>query len=364
MAKFSTISQHLFDQRSKEALEKTPLRKEYSLKNLEVLDDSTLSLDGTKVGMSKDAFAGICKAVGLPKGFDKTFTGAFGDKARQQLVNRLKVAAQAKGNTTVSLVVNPDSRKIVAVQKNPEDLISNKTFLDTTSAVINKYGLEVNDFSVNSDGAVAINTSSPKNVWGLEGLKDEEFYGGITFTNSPHGGFQVSPYLYRLVCSNGMIGRTFEENLRLGQMHPHHMEDFWKSLNDLADRGFRPATFEAKVRNAINTPASLAELENAHYDLKALSDADTKELEAWIPLQQTRAKFHLHGIDTVEFTSAQKKGARTGTSVWDVVNGITHFASHDNGFKIEDYDRRRLQVEAGRLLSKNFDMANFVPSPF
>jgi hypothetical protein len=58
------------------------------------------------------------------------------------------------------------------------------------------------------------------------------------------------------------------------------------------------------------------------------------------------------------------KGAKTGTSIWDLVNGITHFASHDNGFKIEDYDRRKLQLEASRLLTKNYDMANFVKSPF
>ena len=364
MAKFETISQQLFDAKSKEAVLRTPIRREFGLKDIEVINENTLSLDNKQVPMNSEAFKGLCKIVGLPVGFDKTFSQAFGDKARQQLVNRLKVAAQAKGNTSVSLVLNPDTKKIIGVQKDPRDLISNQTFLDTTSGIINKYGLEVNDFSVNSDGGVAINASSPKNVWGLEGLKDEEFYGGISFLNSPNGGFQVSPYLQRLVCSNGMIGRSFEETMALGQMDSFSMEKFWQKLNSLADRGFRPESFEAKVRLAMNTNASLAELENASATLKSLSDADTKELESWIPLQSTRAKFHLAGIDTLNFSGNQKKGAKTGTSVWDLVNGITHFASHDNGFKIEDYDRRRLQVEASRLLTKNFDMANFVKSPF
>jgi hypothetical protein len=98
--------------------------------------------------------------------------------------------------------------------------------------------------------------------------------------------------------------------------------------------------------------------------MRSLSDADHKELEAWVPLHNTRAKFHESRIDTISFSTAQKKGAKTGTSVWDLVNGITHFATHDNGFKIDDYDRRRLQVEASRMLTKDFDMANFVPSPF
>ena len=364
MAKFETISQSLFDSKSKEAIDKTPVRKEFGLKNIEVIDDRHLAIDGRKVGMNNQAFKGICKAVGLPVGFDKTFTNAFGDKARQQLVNRLKVAAQAKGNTTVSLVLNPDTRGIIAVQKNPEDIVSNQTFLDTSKSIIDKYNLSVNNFSVGSDGNVAINASSPHNAWGIQGLKDEDFFGGISFTNSPHSGFQVSPYLHRLVCANGMIGTAFEDSLSLGKMDAFGMEDFWRRLNILADNGFRPQKFEEQVRLAINTRASLAELEDANDTLKAFSDADSKELEAWIPLQSTRSRFHGAGIDTVIFSHNQKKGARTGTSVWDLVNGITHFATHDNAFKIDDFDRRKLQMEASRLLTKQFDMANLVASPF
>lgn len=364
MPNYQTISQSLFEQRSKEAIDKTPTRKEFNLKNLEVINDKTLSLNGKPVEMTKDAFKGLCKSVGLPVGFDKTFSQAFGDKARQQLVNKLKIAAQAKGNTTVSVVINPESRKIVGVQKETKDLISNKTFLDTTSSIINKYGLEVNDFSVSDNGAVAINASSSKNVWGIAGIKDEDFFGGISFTNSVSGGFQVSPYVHRLICANGMIGKSFEESMHLGHMDSRSMEKFWKGLNDLAERRFMPASFEEKVRLSMNTFASLAELENTSIDLKTYSDAQTNELEAWVPLYKTRMRYQAAGIDPHNLASNQKKGAKTGTTVWDLVNGITHFATHDNGFKIEEYDRRKLQVSASRLLTKDFDMANFIKSPF
>lgn len=364
MPKFETLSQHIFDERAKIALSKTPIRKEVSIKDVEIINDTTLKLESHQIKMNKDAFKGICKIVGLPVGFDKTFTASFGDKARQQLVNRLKVAAQAKGDTSLSLVVNPDTKEIISIQKDPRDLVSNSTFIDTTSKIIDKYSLEVSDFSVNNDGAVVINTASPKNVWGVNGLKDEEFYGGISFTNSPNNGFMVSPFLHRLVCANGLVGKTFEESLSLGQMDGFSMEKFWTQLNQLAERGFRPHNFDDRIRLAMNTNASLFELENAHDWLKSLSDADNKELEAWVPLQGTRAKFHSASIDTLAFSTAQKKGAKTGTTVWDLINGVTHFATHDNGFKIDDYDRRRLQVEASRIMTKQFDMANIVPSPF
>lgn len=364
MSKFTTLSQSYFDAKAKEAVAKTPIRREFGLKDIEVINTQTLSLDGKHVPMSGEAFKGLCKIIGLPIGFDRTFSEAFGDKARQQLINKLKLASRAKGNTTVSLVLNPETKKIVGVQADPRDIISNQTFLSTSTQIIDKYGLEINDFSLGDDGTAVINASSPKNVWGLQGLKDEEFFGGVSFINSPNNGFQVSPYLQRLVCDNGMIGRSFEESMKLGQMDGKTMESFWNKLNSLADRGFRPESFEEKVRAAMNTRASLAEMESAAHDLRAYSDADTKELEAWIPIVSTKAKFHLAGIDTNTFSANQRKGAKTGTSVWDLVNGITHFATHNNGFKIEDSNRRKLQMEASRLLTKNHDMANYVRSPF
>ena len=112
------------------------MRREFGLKDLEVINDQTLALDGKQVGMNRDAFKGLCKIVGLPTGFDKTFSSAFGDKARQQLVNRLKIAAQAKGNTSVSVVLNPDTKRIIAVQKDPRDLISNQKTNDEFNRIV------------------------------------------------------------------------------------------------------------------------------------------------------------------------------------------------------------------------------------
>ena len=364
MSKYTTLSAQAFEQKAKLAIARTPLRKEVSLKDIEVISDEVLKVSGKQITMTKPAFKSVCKAVGLPIGFDKTFTSTFGDKARQQLINKLKLAVQAKGSTSLSLVVNPNSKEIIGVQKDAGALTSNQTFIETSSRIIDKYGLDVIDFSVSGDGGLFINATSPKNSWGIKGLKDEDHYGGITFSNNVTDGFGVGSFLYRLVCANGMIGTTFNDTLYLDNTDGFSMEKFWNSLNSLAERGFRPAEFEDKLRLAMNTKASLFEMENTYNFLKCNSDVDAKELESWIPFQTTRAAFHNASIDTADLTMAQKKGAKTGTSVWDVVNGITHFATHDNGIKIDEYDRRRMQVHASNLLTKDFDMANIIPSPF
>jgi hypothetical protein len=364
MTKFTTLSQKAFDNKVKYAIAKTPIRKEVGLKEIEVISHDVLKVSGVQIPMTKSAFKSVCKSVGLPIGFDKTFTSTFGDKARQQLVNKLKLAVQAKGSTTLSLVVNPDSKEIIGVHKDSQMMTSNQTFVETSSRIIDKYKLDVLDFSISNDGGVVINTASPKNSWGIKGMKDEDFYGGISFTNSVNTGFSVSPYLHRLICANGMVGISFEDSLSLESIDGFSMERFWNQLNLLATRGFRPEKFEDRIRLASSTMTSLFEMETAHNLLKSHSDAENKEIEAWIPYHGTRTKFHNSGIDTVELTNAQKKGAKTGTSVWDIVNSITHFATHDNGFKIDEYDRRRLQVQASNILTKDFDMANIIPSPF
>jgi len=364
MPKYTTISQSEFDIKAKQSIALQPVRKEVSLKNIEVVNQNTLKVEDKLIPMSDQAFKDVCKSVGLPISFDKSYSNSFGDKARQQLINRLKVAKAAKGTTTVSLVVSPETKTILGVHKSTKDLISNDAFIKSASQIIDRYDLQVNNFSVSQEGAIVINTSSPKNNWDIAGLKDEHYFGGISFGNDSKNGYQVSPYLERLVCANGMIGRAFEETMKLESFSAMAMEDFFNEMEQLAKRGFKPSMFDEKVKRAIDTRASLFEMETIHSAMRDLSKIEFKELEAWVPLESTRAKYHLVGIDTVTMSKEQKRNAKTGTSVWDLLNGLTHYSTHDNGFAISDNDRRRLQVQAGGLLVKEFDMSNLVASPF
>jgi hypothetical protein len=127
-------------------------------------------------------------------------------------------------------------------------------------------------------------------------------------------------------------------------------------MERLAKTGFKPSMFDEKVKLAIGTKASLFEMEAIHSAMREFSKTEYRELEAWVPLESTRAKYHLAGIDTVTMSKEQKKNAKTGTSVWDLLTGLTHFSTLDNGFAISDDSRRRLQVQAGGLLVKEFDL--------
>jgi hypothetical protein len=93
--------------------------------------------------------------------------------------------------------------------------------------IINDAGLEVADFSVNeSNGGIAVNAFSTNMRFDVPGMKDEHFIGGISFTNNPSNGFQVSPYINRLVCANGLVTRGFEEQYKLTKLDDAEMNQF------------------------------------------------------------------------------------------------------------------------------------------
>jgi hypothetical protein len=142
------------------------------------------------------------------------------------------------------------------------------------------------------------------------------------------------------------------------------MNQFMEHLQRLRVNHYQPQGFTDAVRLVNGTNASLYEMRYAANAIKNVADIDNISLEEWIPLNSTEAAFNRIGVDTDGLDTAKAHNAKTGTSVWELINGITHFATHDNGIEISDYDRRRLQVVAGQLLSKNPDMSNLVRSPF
>ena len=57
----------------------------------------------------------------------------------------------------------------------------------------------------------------------------------------------------------------------------------------------------------------------------------------------------------------QQKNAKTALSVWDVINGVTDFASHNYGYEMKDNSAANLQMQAGSMLCKDsYDTSNLV----
>lgn len=365
MSEVSTLSQQVFDSRKASAIQIQPVRKTVPLGQIEIVNPGLIRMDGNPIPMDRKAFSQLARILGVPVQFQGRVDKFFGESTTSQIVNKMKSALVKQGMSTITMIANPRQKQIVGFLRKESQYISNSTFFGVAEDIISDHNLLVRDFSIDPDnGGITLNCFNPQAGFQVGDFKDEYFQGGITLTNSIDKGIIVSPYLNRLVCLNGMIGEGFGEVYKIGGIGPRHMEELRSHLGALAKRQYKPFSFEERVKKAMNTKCSFAELEAAAQLIITNSGAKKEEIASWNPIHATEAKFMEHGIFPTAMNEDKKKNAKTGTTIWDMVNGLTNFATHDNVFKVSEDSRRLIQREAGAIISGTYDMENVVVSPF
>ena len=364
-----TFSQEQYNAFKQSAMVKQPLRKEINLHDLKFITIDTVDYCGLKLGMSKRAVKDIMQLLGLAQSFGGKLNNVFGEQFTNTLLNIMKDAISTKKGVSVNLLVSPD-RIIQRIHKSGSSWVSTENFFDIVERTIDKSNLSINNMQVNNQGGIIIGTTNPDSEFQLSGKgldsKQEVFQGGLNF-NRTYSGLQVDPFLYRLWCANGCVTKEFEESIRMTNITPNSWNEFYKNLERIEANNFQPKGFADKVKMAANTPASLAEMDKAINLIKNSSNIDDLNIQPFVQYGETYNAFKKMGIQPRELTHQQKKNARTNVSVWDIVNGITDFASHDYGFEVKDPEntRNNMMVEAGALLTKTYDTQNLlVAQPF
>jgi len=365
MAAVQTLSQQVYDARMAQALKVQPIRKTVPLGDVRIINTGVIHIKDKPIAMNRQAFSQLAKILGVPIQFQGRVDKFFGEEATSSIVNKMKSALIQQGMSTITIVANPKEKQIIGFLKRDSQYVSNGTFFGVANDIIDDHNLLVRDFSINpDDGGITINCFNPNAGFQIGDHKDEFFQGGITLSNSLDKGIIVSPYMNRLVCLNGMIGESFGESYKLKGLGPSYMEELRNHLGSLEKRNYKPYSFEERVNKAMTTNCSYAELEAAAELIMGHSGAKKEEIGKWVPIQETDKKFIDYGIIPSLMNADKKKNAKTGTSVWDMVNGLTHFATHDSVFKVSEDDRRVIQKEAGKIMAGTYDMENIILSPF
>ena len=361
-----TISSTKIDTKRKETIAAQNLRKTVSFRDINVIDSKTIEYKGTRIGVSNQGFKSLLKMIGMSNQFANKFETLFNSEAKAAFINRIKDAMASNSGrfNTITMVLNPVSKTIVHIGKDESSSISNEQFLNVSEGIISGNSMDVTNWSIDPiNGEITINAFNPNAQFGIKGLSDEVFTGGITFKNSPIKGFQVLPYVNRMWCANGLTTQMSDESYTLRSLDNVEMEKFFQNLNKLRKNNFASTSFESKVNNAINTPASLKEMLWAHGQLSKFAG---ERAENWIPLNENMSKYKSMGYENL--TSDQMASAKTNQSVWSVVNGLTHFATHGSNIiqtNMQDQDATRMMISAGNLFGKKkYDHLSLMPNPF
>jgi hypothetical protein len=364
MSNISTLSTQAVNEKRAMTTNAQALRKSIPVRDIDIISESIISYQDRYVEMTPKAFTQLMRLIGMSKQFANQFEALFSPEAKAKFINTMKNAMAANLNE-ITVVMSPLQKKIVGFSKRAEEMISNERFLEIAEGIIGDHDLDVTNWSVNGDsGEVSINAFNKAAKFEL-GLGDEVFTAGLTMKNSPFGGIQVMPYVNRLWCANGCTTMEEADKYTLHNLNRESMEPFFQHLSNLRKNGFMPTNFKQNVNDAMNTPASLNEMERAHRMIAPIVGA---RADNWIPLEAQQQAYRGIGVNTNELSLEQKKRSATDQSMWSIINGVTHVATHANDIlldtTIDDSTASNLMVNAGSLLSKNFDMANEMPSPF
>jgi hypothetical protein len=361
-----TLSSSLIEKRKVETLEAQNLRKVVPFRDINLIDGESIEYNGQKINLTKNAFKNLLGLLGMSNQFAQKFETLFTKEAKSQFINTMKNAMASNSGklSEVTLVLNPISKSVVAITKKDQFGISNQQFMGVAENIIDNHGMDVTNWSVDpGTGIVTINAFNPSANFAVQGLANEVFTGGVTFQNSPKDGFQVLPYINRQWCTNGLTTAMAQEAYTLQSLDQGSMEKFFENMNELRKNNFAPTGFADRVRAAHNTPASLSELQFAHNLIEPFAG---ERADNWIPLAENMNAFYKAGFESLN--SNQMKHAKSNTSVWDVINGVTHFATHGAGIidtNMQDYNASDLMVKSGNLFGKkSFDHENTMPDLF
>lgn len=362
----TTLSNTLIEQRKVQTLEAQNLRKVVPFRDINLIDVESIEYQGSKINITKSAFKNLLGLLGMSNQFATKFENLFTKEAKAQFINTMKNAMASNSGrlSEVTLVLNPVTKTVVAITKKEEFGISNQQFMQVAENIIDNQSMDVTNWSIDpGTGIITINAFNPKANFAVQGLSDEVFTGGVTFQNSPKDGFQVLPYVNRQWCTNGLTTAFAQEAYTLNSLDQGSMEKFFENLNGLRKNNFAPTGFADRVRAAHNTPASLHELQFAHNLIEPFAG---ERVDNWIPLAENMNAFYRAGFESL--STEQLKHAKSNTSVWDVVNGVTHFATHGAQIidtNMQDYNASELMVKSGNLFGKkSFDHENTMPDLF
>ena len=355
------ITQTQFASLKEDAIKNQPIRKEVSLSEIEIQTLDSIQYAGLNLGLTRPALKDLFRILGISQSTESRIETAVGEEGARAFLNQIRQMLSRNGGSII-LLVTPD-RMVQRITKGGANspLFSTGTYFDVVDRFLNRdSGMAIDTFHFNREtGGISISAKSPKAEFQVGGLSDEVFHAGLNLSLTAEG-IKADPYMHRLVCTNGMVTRQFEESFALHRNNGHDWQTFWSNLERIEAGGFTPRAFQNKVLQARETPASLHEVERSMNLILGSSNIDRDQLQQFINFKPTYNRLHSAGLDTEKLSDAQKRNVRTGLKVWDCINGITDYASHNYGFDKKANTDRHLQLQAGDILSKSFDTRNLI----
>lgn len=372
-----SISEQEFMDIKKSVLEREAARKTVPLNQIKVTEDSfkdrTIEVSGNRLNVSDDFFGKLSVLLKINKSLTSEMMRNSDAKLAANMMSGLKSYRESKdGGLEVMLIADPNTRTIVDICKPTQyKKISNASAFDLAERVLNdNSGLSIESINFGANSGV-INFLNDKEIGFANAGKDEYFKFGFSIMQTNRN-TAVEMYNQRLVCTNGLrtslgagaIGGNralnFSESFMLNGVTPSDIFNFMQNISGMAGADFIPHSFNEVLETAVNTKASLLEVETALLATQYMIEERDVDLRNRYMQQLAKNYFQGHsmtaqrlarkGVELMDLSDRQKQLIKTPQSIWDVVNSMTFLGSNNSGLPIAN--QHQLKEKAGVLFSK------------
>lgn len=357
-----------YETKKRLALNAEPIQKKVALSSINIDKNGLLYIGGERVAAVPEMENQLLKVLNMQPKFFQKFGKITNLAAKANLIETIKngLALSDVKKQMITVVGSPISKMITNLLPGNVDVIPNSLSLTMFERIMNQHPeLDLRSFEIGSDGSLNITLASTKQSCpiGRDGNKilGEDFNPGIHFNSGPLDGLNVQSFVMRLVCRNGMITER-EKGMAviLNKLDNKSLDNFTASIKMLGENDFVPFLFSENVQKAIDTPCSFGELKHAAKIMVKNSKLKEKDMFEFLPELPTEIKkLAARGFDYARCSDAQLSNyALKDVKIWDVVNRVTDFGSHDYGFNA-NFDE--IQRSAGKILTKKiYDAENLI----
>lgn len=343
------------------------------------LDKGTIGINGSEVKVEKQFFMSLGSLLKLNQALVTEMVKNNDGKLAAKLMQGLKAyrSTTSKGSSNeVLLVGNPETQRVTDIMK-PERYrkLTNKSIYGVCERILNDSPrLDIETVDLNRLGHLSVNILNDDEVGFANLGKDEFFKFGFSLIQTSKDTL-AETYNQRLVCSNGMRsslgggsvggsnnpGLSFSDKVRLGGHSADDIAIFLKSIEAMQKAKFVPAAFESTLDKAMNTKASLIEVQSAmNTAIGHVDKNDDPTLTSMYISKINREYFHGYdaamrrivqkGANPLELNDRHKSFIKTHQSVWDVINSLTFLGSNNVGIPFTN--EQDMKVKAGGLFAK------------
>jgi hypothetical protein len=354
----------------KRVLEQTVFKQPVGLNDIHIVGRNRVEVKGGVLPMTDKAAKELFSIIGLPQSTSDELMSSIGNENTVSIANILKTIKQQKreaGATktkspNIAMVVDKGLGEIVGFTRTLKQILPNSIFIESLEQLMNNNkGLEIASASITSDG-ICVNMINPEWSFNVAGNKDEDFWGGLSYTSS-HGGAAVDQYLERLVCENGMTYKSNASSLKCED--ERLVGPFLRAVAVL--RAVRAENFQARVSKFMNVNASIAELGMTARFMNEMTKGDKDHakplIKQLIPYEEVKEAFKKEtGIRNIFHAPVEVQSQLISPKkYWQLINDVTYFATHYQrltGSSLGALQTNTMMAHAGNMVNSNPDLYN------